>query len=563
MAKKPNKKEVFLAQLESAKRNQEEMRKDWDVWDQVYHGRVDLPKTTDDLLRSRLRIPWAWQQIETIIPRIVDPEPRFEFKPVEPSDERMSDVLNALIRYQLNADQFVAKQKAMIRDAMIYGMGVAKVIWYQKQQTMKVRRRGEDGQVIAEPKTIITENRPSIVYVDPYDFFPDPAATSDRNWRFAFHRIWLSDAELQARQKAGVYKNVDKVKSEGNDTSTRGTTESSEEAKARREGKNAVYERWGADGSLMVMSGDVVLRDADNPYYHGQIPFVCFSTQPDPRSLRGISEVDKIAPIQEAIWTRDNQRIDAVNVSLNPVFIVDPNIQGIRNLRFGPGAKIYAMNGQRVEQLQMDPRTAPAFDETQAYLGAMQQVTGASPYLAGADNSGYGIDNNTATGASIQLEEGNKRMAMKKLEFRLFLSRIAKMMVQLDHQYISELEVHRIVGDDSVGFKPIPPEEIPMFLDVLPEAMNESMSRSVERNSIIELLNITGGLHMATMPDGSVYTVKPLIESALKSYGREPRKSFPTAPMMPPAPPPNVGGEGATKPPTVNDQMSDINQVMG
>jgi hypothetical protein len=523
---------------------------DWRHVDAVYHGTKDFPKSTQDLLRSRLRIPWAWQQIETIIPRIMDPDPKFDFKPVEMGDLIQSELLNTLSRFDLNKDRFIMKQRSWVEDGCVLGLGVAKIIWKTKKQKMRIRRTpdpeliaeytaiGEDvpTELTYEEKEVFVENRPTVIYVDPFDFFWDPAATNDSEWRYVFHRTWLTLAELEARQDAGTYKNVNKIQigDEGFQLAVRSTHEDSEEARAKRgSDRLPVLERWSTDGTVMAMCGDVVLRDDPHPYYHGDIPFAVFRSQPTPRSLVGVSEVEKIEHIQEAVWTRDNQRIDAVSLALNQILILDPTIQGVKHLTFRPGAKIYANQAQRVDQLTLDPLQIPAFNETEAYLGAMQQMTGASPYLAGSDPSYSGVNQSTATGAQILQEEGNKRMHMKKLEFQLFEARIAKQMTQLNHQYRSAAELKRILGD-SLGDMQVPaPEEIPMFLDVIPQGMSDSMSKADDMRSLNEIVMTAKDMHLAPMGDGTIFTMKPFIEKIIKLQGNDPTLSFvPEPPMM-------------------------------
>lgn len=542
-SKAEQRKEQFIRQYELAKRYHDKLKEEWKRYDAVYHGKKEFPKQVNDLLRSRLRIPWAWQQVETIIPRIMDPDPKFDFQPVERDDANLSEALNALSRYQLNKDRFVQKQRSFVQDGCVFGLAVAKVVWRQKTQTLRVRRAPDPSQAVTGPqveeKTVLVENRPSIIYVNPHDFLWDPKATNDQDWEYVFHVSWLSTAQLKQRQKIGVYKNVDKIGDNDTwDPETRSLYEASEEAEARRKDRHKVVERWHADGTVMVMCGDTVLRDDPNPFFHGDIPFAVFRSQPTPLSLVGVSEIEKIAHIQEAVWTRDNQRIDAVSLALNQILILDPTIKGVRDLKFQPGAKIYANQGQRVDQLRLDPLQTPAFNETEAYLGAMQQMTGASPYLAGSDPSYSGINQSTATGAQILQEEGNKRMYMKKLEFQLFEARIAKLMTQLNHQYLTPAEIRRIIGDDADGYKVPTPEEIPMFLDVMPEGMSDSSNRIAEMNGLNEILMSSKDLHGTMMPDGSgnmvMFSVRPFIEDIIKLKGKDPRRAFVPAPPPPP-----------------------------
>jgi hypothetical protein len=285
----------------------------------------------------------------------------------------------------------------------------------------------------------------------------------------------------------------------------------------------------------MVMCGNVLLADGENPYFHGQIPFVAWNSQPTSKSLVGISEVDKLRDLQEHIWIKDCQRIDAVNYALNTVIIGDPTIPGIRNLKLHPGKVIHATNGQRLEQWVLNPNAAPAFQESESYIAAMQQMSGVNPLLSAGDPSQ--MNDVTATVGSIAQEEGNKRMAMKKLQFRLAIARMAKMMVQLSHQYLSQMELERILGEAAEDMPMVTPEEIPMFLDVEPEAMSEVMGKMTERNSLIELLNITGTLHGTQMMDGTSFDIKPIVEDTIKSYDRDPERNFAMMPQQPPIDP--------------------------
>lgn len=548
-SKKEKRKSEFIQQFEEARKVQQHYAQYWHQYDLVYHGVKDFPKNVNDVLRSRLRVPWVWQQVETIKPRIIDPDPIFEFLPVEHGDIDHSRGLNRLIRQQLNADRFNMKQSSFAEDGMVKGFAVGKVIWLSEIQTMKERPKPTimDRLMGNKPepreRKVIVTNRPTIVYVDPYDFVWDPAATNDQNWRYVFHRSWLTMADLKQRQKMGLYKNVSSIEGEqwsAEATEERSLKESIEEAKAKRSGKYAVWERWSRDGTVMVMCGDTVLRDDPNPYYHGDIPFAIFRSQPTPRSIVGVSEVEKIDHLQEAIWTRDNQRIDAVSLALNTMLIVDPTIPNARDIVFQPGGKIYATLGQRVEQLKIDPMQVPGFEETQNYLGAMQQMTGASPYLAGSDPSMSGINQDTATGVSIMQEEGQKRMMIKKLEFRLFEARLAKLMVQLNHQYISELELQRIIGEDGAAIHRLSPEEIPMFLDVIPKGMDEAMAQSTKRQENIEMLNVLGGLNGMSFPDNTTFSIKPTVIETIESFGRDASTSFVPMPQMPMEPAGNL-----------------------
>jgi hypothetical protein len=552
---------MFRDRLDKAQRNQRTHALDWRRWEDVYLGVQPIDPGGGKLLSSKLKVRWAKQRWNAIAPELMDPEPKLYFRPVEISDIRLSDCLKQLTRVQFNQDHFVSKQPASVHDAGIYGLAVFKVHWHQKEKTLKVRdtksildRLMKNGNSFTVKK-VITENRPAAMYVDPFDFFWDPAATSDQNWRYVFHRTYMTKGEMKQWQKKGVFRNVDKACAEADEISKRSPTEKESEADARRKDKYEVYEGWFDDGTRMMMCGKTLLHDDLNPYNHGDIPFVTWCTQPKERSLVGYSEMEDIEDLQQAIWVKDNQRIDSVNYSMFGLMIIDPNIPDGKNFKFEPGKVVRAPQGARFEQFRLDPGQHIALAETDSYLAAIDAMTGYNAVLDGSNPGG--MDRVTATVGTIADEATTLRRAMKKLQFRLAIAKIAKMWVQLNNQFLSEYELHRILGDSSVDLKPIPVEEIPMFLDVIPEAMNEAMSITQERSANLDLINIIGQLHGMAFADGTVFDAKATIVDLLKSYDREPAPSFPEAPPQP-APEGQIPEMSPTEAPDVRQETGNI-----
>ena len=553
---------MFNERLGRAKKNQRAHVKDWDRYEEVYLGTQKMKPASTKLLQSDLKVAWAWQRWNAISPELMDPEPKLNFRPVEISDNRLADCLKVLTRVQFNQDHFVSKQPASVHDAGIYGLGVFKVFWHQKEKQLKERdARSILNKVLNTGpsftvKRVITENRPSALYVDPYDFFWDPAATSDQDWRYVFHRTYMTKAEMLQWEKNGVFKGVSEACAAADELSKRSPLEKSEAADERRKDKYEVYEGWFDDQTRMIMCGKTLLHDDVNPYNHGDIPFVTWCTQPVERSLVGMSEMKQIEELQQAVWVKDNQRIDAVNFAMFGVLLIDPNIPDAKNFKLEPGKIVRAPNGARFEQIKFDPSQAIPFAETESYLSAMDAMTGYNSVLDGS--SPGGLDRVTATVGTIADEATTLRRAMKKLQFRLCIAKIAKMWVQLNNQFLSEYELHRILGDSAVDYKPIPIEEIPMFLDVIPEAMNEAMSVTQDRSANLDLINIIGQLHGTQMGDGTQFDMKATLEDLLKSYNRQPQASF-VYPAQPTAPTPGQVGQASAPPaPTVAEETGNI-----
>ena len=552
---------MFERRLKLAKDNQRSHTDDWDRYEEIYLGTQKLDKSPSQLLQSQLKIKWAWQRWNAIAPELMDPEPKLNFRPVEISDARLADVLKQLCRVQMAQDHFVTKQPASVHDAGIYGLAVFKVHWHQKQKTLKKRAprtildRVMGGETKFQTKTVVTENRPSAMYVDPYDFFWDPACTNDQNWRYVFHRTFMSKEEMLNWQKEGVFKNVEKACQEADEANKRSPMEKPTEAEARRKDKYEIYEGWFDDGTRMVMCGKTLLHDDINPYNHGEIPFVTWCTQPTERSLVGMSEMIPIEDLQQAIWVKDNQRIDAANYAMFGIFLIDPSIPDAKNFKLEPGKIVRAPMGARFEQFRIDPGQSIPLTETDNYMAAIDAMTGYNSVLDGSNADG--MRRVTATVGTIADEATTLRRAIKKLQFRICIAKIAKMWVQLNNQFLSEYELHRILGDSVIDYKPIPVEEIPMFLDVIPEGANEAMSVMQERSASLDLINIVGQLHGMQFADGTVYDAKSDIEALLKSYDREPQASFPLAPPQEPMEG-TIPSMFPTEEPTVQDELGNV-----
>lgn len=530
-ARKPRALQVFEERHEQAVNARRSHEKSWKRWEQVYHGTTPLPGGDAAKGRSALRIPWVYQLIETMAPRIIDPEPVFAYFPVEPMDQDMADLLNTVVKFQLNADRFVSRQKAWIDDGAIRALGIAKVVWLHEERDMRVRVLNSPWDIALgrgvyshKTKRVTVTNRPTVLYIDPEDAYWDPAGYDDDTIDWFTHRVWLSAGQVKHREKQGVYDSAAVKKlgspSGSSDASPRDPKESSEEARYRRSNRYEVFEHWDKSAQkVTTICNGQILREADWPYLHGELPFVTFSTMPSRRSLVGISECEKLSDPQDAIWTTDNQRIEAVSMSLSPMLILDPALKGQKNIVFRKGGKIWASPQQRVDQMLIDPNIVPAMQQTQGYLDAMHQVSGVDPAMMVDSSQGM---SDSATGAMLRHEETNMRMMMKKLQFRLFEAKIAKLIVQLNHEFLSKGELVRIVGDKAKNYKVPDPTEIPMFLDVIPKGMSESLSKGVARNSQAELINILSGVHLAPMGDGSAFTMQPQIKGLIESYDFDP-----------------------------------------
>ncbi len=497
--------------------------------------------------KGHLYVDHVYQQIETIVPRLVIPDFKFDLEPREAQDELQVRALQRKVDYDLDVDDFIPKQVEMAKTALICGVCVAKVIWDKKCEYVKVHDfEVPPMEILAgAPTTKVVEreikNGPTLLPVNLWDFFPDPSATSIDSAYEVYHRTWLTEDELKAREKMvangqPIYKNIKKALSLGaaGNTEENLGNESMDEIDAKRgAGRFEVIERWRRGRLTTVVNRAVVIRDTENPYWHGQIPFVAACTQPDIRSFVGISEVEVIDNIARMIHKFENIRLRAAEFAINPVLKIHRSLKGANKFQWLPGERIYL---DRMDQIV--PETAVAnlqagWDEIQAYLGYMQQVSGVSPYMSGADPSTSGVDQSTATGATILREGADTRIQLKLIQMQVMYAKVAKMFVALNQQFITKPQLVKIIGIDGEQWVSVKPEDISGAYDVRTN-VKESLSRVAEIQKYTEALNTLMPMHGIPMADGTVADVKYPLMSLLEAMGLDPNRGFAQAPAQPP-----------------------------
>jgi hypothetical protein len=520
----------FRKNFDEAERARKPYERTWRKCEEIYRGD---PPTAGTKNNKRLYIPYAKQQLDTVKVRLIEPNIDFKYLPVEPQDEKQTKAVSILRRYQRRKEGYVRKQDTWAHDALIYQLAVAKVVWKRTVVRKKIRKKLNPLQQLArmpevEEVEVVECDQPYAVVVDPFDFFWDPAATSDTDWARVFHRTWLTRDELKARAASGIYQNVDELLDNssdggGDDYFQRSLAETEDEGQARRRGRFEIIEEWTADGKLRVYGNrSVLLRDVDNPYWHGKIPFVTCCTQPVPRELVGFAEALQIEGLQRYMREIDNLRLEGAKVAINPPFMYRRAMKGGRDFKVIPGGRLGVDRMDDIQQLIVNPGSAFGIEEGQILLGQMQNQTGANGYLTGADSGLSQISQNTATGVSLIQQESNRMMANKMLYLQLFHARIESLALQLNQQYMSDEKRVRIVGrDGSEQEMTVSPDDIMGEYDIEPQWSSLQMNKETERQSAIELINTLSPLMNQMLPDGSTPNLKPAIERLVSSYDQD------------------------------------------
>lgn len=399
---------------------------------------------------ARVFDPRIFRVIETITPRMVANEPGGSFYPVEGGDVATTQILNALIKYDWRRAEMFPKLVMFVKSMLIFGTAFGRVFWdFREKERSRMIPKVLNGKNVWTPdnkeKIMVTEfDGPNFEVLNIYDCFPDPNATSIATMRWFIYRTFKTYDELVEEDEArggGYYKNLDKLKlammeKQDKDEENLATGVKPDYMQFREhrrtmlgtedmQGQDAsspelvVLKRFTRDGWCdYVPDYNLVIREIENPYFHGELPIVYGVDYPYPGELYGMGEIEPVDRIQRAINAVLNQRLDNVQLTLRTMWKVRKNAGvDMHTLFSAPGNIVTTNDMTAVEALQVPDVTGPTFVQTMNYLtSALQNGTGITDYTMGI-NTGENTANKTATGTRLIQQEAN---AQFKLKIQLF-----------------------------------------------------------------------------------------------------------------------------------------------
>lgn len=432
--------------------------------------------------KARVFDPRVFRVVETVTPRMISNEPEGSFYPQEEGDMGVSHILNALVKYDWRRAEMFPKLVAFVKSMLIFGTSFGRVYYDYREceKTRMVPKKLADGMIWSptnNEKIKYTEyDGPNFEVLNIYDCFPDPNAYDLHSMRWFIYRRFRTIEELEDEnnKKGGeFYKNLDKLKelvkakSKGN---KKGYKPDDLQFREHRRVMLSTEEKLGEDESnpdIVILRRftrdrwtdycpeyDLVLRDTDNPYFHGQLPIVYGVDYMYPGELYGMGEIEPVERIQRAINAVLNQRLDNVQFTLNTMWKVKKG-SGVdmHTLISSPGNVVTTSDMSAVEPIQIPDVTGATFVQTMNYLtSSLQNGSGITDYTSGI-NSTANTANKTATGTRLIQQEANAQFKLKvQLFSHMVIQKIANQFKDLRIQYTTEPQVLRIIGQDAIKY---------------------------------------------------------------------------------------------------------------
>jgi hypothetical protein len=550
----------------------------------------------------KLTPPFANHIVETTLASLLDEHLRFRIQPraklYNPGEFALvkdgAKALGILLDFQLGADRFSEKQRWFVLQDMIAGVTAAKVYW---RYSARMRKRwGSRDLVIHDPETgvpydtiqipAVTEE-PDTVYDGPCVEVCDVAhlvwdmhATSVENCRSITHEVFKTWEECKEMEKAGVWKDVDRIKEKRDATAERSDWSSPHDKDKAADGERflikEIWKRTEQGIRVFTICADVCLRDTLNPYWHGQYPFIIGSTQSDLFRIPGMSQVEKIQAIQEQLWSISNQRLDNLSLINNAMVLLNEDlVDDPESVVFQPGGQVLARGDIQAAIQLWSPTPIPAQISIPAEnmsKADMQNLAGGFPFTSTSEANNVKAD--TATEAALVSSLAQRSVSAKKINLNYMYKRIGQQMVELNQQYITDpLIVTAIGADNDYELHEIIPEMLKGDWEFDISPMNESLMRQEKRaeaQALYQLASAGAAAHSmyAQAGLGKALNLDAFMEDVLENYDKQNYERYFLSMPAPAPPQPGAqapadagGAAGTTAPQSIDPAISPSNAM--
>lgn len=379
---------------------------------------------------SSTTVPVIYWSIETILPRLGTQTPTIIARPQTPQAVAYAQAKSMRIQYDLKHAGADTQIQLALRTGMVMGDGVMKIPFDERS------------------------NGPTIMAVDWWDAFVSPEATAWKTSEVIFHRSWHTRRDLQrlAQRKDAdgnpIYDAdaIEQLIGALGDRSTHDTSYAERQSISglsskwsERSAVVPIVECWYREGARVVIAGtdrplligvqkedDYVWKDPKGRPFR---PFAVFTPTPDLFSPYGISLAEMLSSHQRELSVLRNAYTDQISASIfSPLGFDARKVrpEDVAQAWSAPGG-MFAVEGppgDAVARFQPGSMTRDFSVVYEQIRSEAQLIGGTSDYGAGMSTAA-GLDNQTATGISLIVSEGNKRYEALRHQHELAMRDVA------------------------------------------------------------------------------------------------------------------------------------------
>jgi hypothetical protein len=463
-----------------------------------------------------ITVPYSFATINTIVTYMLHTfcgrKPMLQVSSYKNEDVSRAQKMELVLQYNADHTRLISQMFQWFQDMEIYGLGVLRTAWkkdYSKrtkrivQPKFNLMGQSLGGMRVTTRERMLVYSGNVVYSQDPFMFFPDPRVPMKdvaRRGEFVFWRnydgkhifkelmaqpdspfMWVDSAapKLPANQFSGDNNQSERtLKAEGSAYPAwqDGSGRSIPSAYQSDEGVVKLIPReWGLGDStnveswlFTILNKNQIVRAEPIDLDHGMHPVVVTEPYSFGYGFGAIGMADMLGPIQDTLSWLINSHIYNIRTALNNMFVVDPSMVEMQDLKNPDPGKLIRLKraayGQDVrtvlQQLQVG-------DVTRGHIGDLQVILKIGQILSAVTENVMGVQDGggrkTATEVRTSGESAGSRLAShaKVISAQGVVDLTEQMSLNIQ-QFLDEEFYIRIVGQS--GMEPqnmlIRPEDL-------------------------------------------------------------------------------------------------------
>jgi len=489
-----------------------------DTYKDYYEGTSEETRDREAQGRSAILPPWPKTTVNHLLARFIlticGQKPYFSTAPLNKKSIESSKIANDVLFHQIDRETVFYQINRFVQSILAYGFAVFKTGWDFELDDVTITNW--------DIKKFYYSPHAEDLTILPWGIF--------ELWR-PLKGIQAEDEAFQKKWKKPLYKNLDELEERQAAIIDDETDKYTEEEK---KGLQHILEYWDKDKKVVVANEETVILETENPFKtetsQGFVPAICACGIPKLEGILGTGEIETIEPYVREMATIKNQRMDNVNMALNPVLLRNINVEienedDLSNLRPGLQVKIDVIESVDIATvltpLKFDFVTASSYQETAILERNIQIISGMFDYVLGEVPQ----QRETATGiARLQAAGGILFRYKILLALRTAFISLPRQMIAWDQKYLPEEYFYllRETKEGIPGFRETNRKsiqgdfkfkELISFLD--PDAIKE-----VKRAQLMESLRIIIQAQqiLMTLPPAMKEKVEKLMNAVLATF---------------------------------------------
>lgn len=445
--------EKYAQKIRASKRWRTDEQYD-DTWHRLirlYRGKHYEYLSPDD----RLLVNISFSTVNVIAPSVAVNYPKIAVNATKPEDAPKAIVTEAVINYWWRHYKVRPEFRRAVKDFLVVGHGWLKC-GYRYVEEERIGSEDDISDPAAQgnevtPEIIVTEDRPFVERVSPFDIYVDPDATSmyDISWIAQRIRRPIKEVKSDKRYSAKAREWVSPTTWKKTDIDN-----VQREVYDKNEGYVEIWEFYDMKKRTISVFADgcehFLITPRPMPYSFGH-PFVMIRNYDVPDEFYPLGDLEAIEPLQRELnetrtqmmnhrkrFSRkylykesafDGQGRDALESDYDNVLVPVKSDENLSNVVMPMPSVI----------------TPPEFyNQSEMISNDVQMVSGVSEYMRGS----LPEIRRTATEAAIVQDASNARAADKLATIEQAIAEVASRMVQLAQSFMSGEQVARVVGRD-------------------------------------------------------------------------------------------------------------------